>query len=106
MVFNQEKEIKKIKEFVNLVENPKIELRHYKDPVLVWALQDGTVYYTIWENETLSRFGLKNVDGWDYEEDLLFCPYWMNPEEDEDDDLDDDDDDLDLICNLKIDISN
>lgn len=101
MVFKQEKDSRKIKDFVDLVENHKLELRHYKDPILVWAVQDGTVYYTIWENELLDKFGLENVDGWDYEEDLLFCPDWMNPEEDEDEDLDDDDD-LDLICNVKI----
>lgn len=102
MVFKQETEVKKIREFVDLVENHKLELRHYKNPVLVWAVQDGTVYYTIWEEETLGRFGLENVDGWDYEEDLLFCPDWMNPEDEVEEDDDDDDDDEGLICDLKL----
>ncbi|MBW6513939.1 MAG: hypothetical protein K0B87_04185 [Candidatus Syntrophosphaera sp.] len=103
MDFRKESDLKKIKEFLDLSENHKIELRHYKDPVLVWAVADGTAYYAIWESELLDRFGLENVDGWDFEEDLLFCPDWMaEPEEGEDADLDDDDDeDLDLICRLK-----
>ena len=103
MDFRKESDQKKIKEFLELSENHKIELRHYKDPVLVWAVTDGTAYYAIWESELLDKFGLENVDGWDFEEDLLFCPDWMaEPEEGEDGDLDDDDDeDLDLICRLQ-----
>ena len=69
-----------------------MDLRRYKNPVLVWGVDDGTVYYSFWEEELLDRFGIDNVDGWDFEEDLLFCPDWMGPEEDDDDDLDDDDD--------------
>ena len=43
------------------------------------------------------------MDGWDFEEDLLFCPDWMEDEDGFDDDLDDDDeDDADLICNFKM----
>jgi hypothetical protein len=42
----------------------------------------------------LNRFGLDNVDGWDYEEDIVFCPDWVRDDEDDDDDWDDDDDDL------------
>ena len=47
-------------------------------------------------DEILERFGLKNVDGWDSTEDLIYCPDWMqDPEEDEDlDDIDLDDDDI------------
>ncbi len=103
MEYRKESNLKKIREFLDLSENHKIELRHYKDPVLVWAVSDGTAYYAIWENELLEKYGLANVDGWDFEEDLLFCPDWMgDAEDDADDDLDDDDDDLDLICDLKI----
>jgi hypothetical protein len=104
MQFRQEGEAKKIKEFLSLVDNHKIDIRHFKHPVLVWAIQDGTVYYSFWEDEILTRFGLDNVDGWDYEEDLLFCPDWIGEPEDEDeDDLDDDDDDLGSLCNLNFD---
>ena len=103
MEYRKENDLKKIREFLDLSENHKIELRHYKDPVLVWAVADGTAYYAIWENELLEKYGLANVDGWDFEEDLLFCPDWMgDAEEDAEDDLDDDDDDLDMICELKI----
>lgn len=103
MEYRKENDLKKIREFLDLSENHKIELRHYKDPVLVWAVADGTAYYAIWEHELLEKYGLANVDGWDFEEDLLFCPDWMgDAEEDAEDDLDDDDDDLDMICELKI----
>ena len=93
MEFKQESNFKKLKEFLDMVENHHIELRRYKNPVLVWAVQDGTVYYAFWEEEMLSKFGLNNVDGWDYEEDVLFCPDWIDEDADwdEDDDLDDDD---------------
>ncbi len=93
MEFKRQDEIKKIKEFLDMVENHKVELRRYKTPVLVWAVEEGTVYYSFWEHEMLDKFGLENVDGWDYEEDMLFCPDWV---EDDDDDFDDDDDDDDL----------
>lgn len=104
MQYRQESELKKIKEFVDLVENHKIDLRHYKSPVLVWGIQEGTVYYSFWEAELLQRFGLDNVDGWDFEEDLLFCPDWVGDTEDDDADFDDDDDDddLGLICDIKL----
>jgi len=102
MVFKQENSSKKIKEFLDLVENHKIELRHFKSPVLVWAVQDGTVYYSFWDSSLLDQYGLENVDGWDYEEDALFCPDWVMDEEEEDLDDDDDDDDLGLICDIKI----
>ncbi len=104
MEFKRESNIKKIREFLDLSDNHKIELRRYSSPILVWAVTDGTAYYTIWENDLLERFGIENVDGWDFEEDLLFCPDWMADESDDDDfELDDDDDeDLELICKLKL----
>ncbi len=104
MVFKAEKNLKKIKEFLDMVENHKIELRRYKDPNLVWSVQDGTVYYAFWDTELLDKFGIENVDGWDYEEDLLFCPDWLSEEDNEDDDDDDDDDDdFSSIKNLHFD---
>ncbi len=92
MEFKVENDRKKIREFLDLVENHKIELRHYKHPVLVWANADGVCYYSFWEEETLGHYGLANVDGWDFEEDLLFCPDWVLDEDEPDDDLDDIDD--------------
>jgi hypothetical protein len=60
---------------------------------LVWQVSEGTVQYSIWEEDLLDRFGLASVDGWDYEEDALFCPDWVsNTGDDWDDDIDDDDD--------------
>lgn len=108
MKFKQESSIKKIKEFLDLVENHKIELRHYKHPVLVWAVQEGTVHYSFWESVTLEQYGLDNVDGYDFEEDALFCPDWVLDEDEELDDFeeDDEDDDLGLICDLKINKNN
>lgn len=103
MQYHEELNSKKIKEFIDLVENHKIDIRHYRTPVLVWGVNDGTVYYSFWEQDTLQRYGLENVDGYDYEEDLLFCPDWMaDADEPQDDDDDLDDDDLGLICNLKL----
>ncbi|MEN6445522.1 MAG: hypothetical protein ABFC98_05700 [Candidatus Cloacimonas sp.] len=107
MIFKKESDTGKIKEFLSLVENLKVELKHYKKPVLVWAVQAGTVYYSFWEEELLLRYGLENVDGWDYEEDLLFCPDWVEDSEDEDiDDSDLDEDDIAEInrfCHLNLD---
>jgi hypothetical protein len=98
MVFKKESDPKKIKEFLTLVENPKVELRRYKSPVLVWAVQDETVYYSFWEDDLLSRYGLENVDGWDFEEDLLFCPDWVEDSDEEDlDDIDLDEDDIEEL---------
>lgn len=94
MTFRQETDPAKLKEFLEMVENHKVEIRRYRHPVLVWANKEGTIYYSFWEQEVLDRFGITNVDGWDYEEDLLFCPDWVGDSEDDwDDDLDDDDDD-------------
>ncbi|MCB5265534.1 MAG: hypothetical protein PHT37_00595 [Candidatus Cloacimonetes bacterium] len=95
MDFRAEKDKKKIREFLDLVENHKVEIRHYKNPVLVWANLEGVCHYSFWEEETLERFGLANVDGWDFQEDMLFCPDWVDDEED-DEDFDDDESDEDL----------
>lgn len=94
MIYRSENNRKKIKEFFDLVENNKIELRYYKNPVLVWGNEDGTCHYSLWEEEILDRFGLENVEGWDYKEDLLFCPDWVagDEEDDPDEDIDDDED--------------
>ncbi|HCM16253.1 MAG: hypothetical protein PHS36_03430 [Candidatus Cloacimonetes bacterium] len=101
MEFRQENDRKKIKEFLDLVENHKIELRYFKNPVLVWANSDGVCHYSFWEEETLQKYGFANVDGWDYEEDLLFCPDWVaDDQEEEDFDDDDDDEDLGVFCDL------
>ncbi len=105
MIFREEANPKRLKEFVDMVDNPKLEMRRFKYPVLVWAVKEGTVYYTIWEREVLDKFGLSSVDGWDYEEDALFCPDWIDENEDDwDDDTDDDNDDdfdLDVFDDLK-----
>ena len=46
MDFRAEKDKKKIREFLDLVENHKVEIRHYKNPVLVWANLEGVCHYT------------------------------------------------------------
>lgn len=102
MVFKKLDEIKKIKEFLDMVENHKIELRRYKTPVLVWAVQEGTVHYSFWESDMLDKFGLENVDGWDFEEDMLFCPDWVSDDEDDlEEDADDEDDDFSDLLGIK-----
>mgnify|MGYP001420728719 FL=1 len=84
----------KIREFLDLVENEKYDLRKYTRPVLVYTVDENEkVKYSLWESDLLHRFGLDNVDGWDYEEDILFCPDWVKDEDEFDDDDDDDDDD-------------
>ena len=84
-----EKDRKKILDFFQLINNEKYNLRKYSRPVLVYKVDDGVVYYSLWEESLLMQYGLEYVDGWDYNEDLLFCPDWMSDEED--DDFDDDD---------------
>ncbi len=85
-------EKKKIREFFDLVENEKYDLRKYSRPVLVYTIDENEIVkYSLWEEDLLRRFGLENVDGWDYEEDLLFCPDWIQDAEEDDDDDDDDD---------------
>ncbi len=93
-----EKDREKIKEFFEL-KGTDFSLRKFHKPVLVYEIADDKVRYSLWEEELLDRFGLKNVDGWDATENVMFCPDWMREkfEDEEDDiDLDDDDDDFDL----------
>lgn len=91
-MFKSESNREKIIEFIYLIENEKIDLRRYTRPVLVWTIQDQKVGYTVWEEDLFNRFGLENVDGWDYEEDIGFAPDWIFDDDDADD-FDDDDDD-------------
>lgn len=94
-----EKDRERIKEFFEL-KGTDFTLRKYHKPVLVYEIADDKVRYSLWEEDLLNRFGLKNVDGWDATENVAFCPDWMldnYQDEDLDDmDFDDDDDDLDL----------
>ncbi len=90
-MMQKESRREKIVEFLQMTENPTVELRKYSKPVLVWQVSEGTVQYSIWEADILERFGLENVDGWDFEEDALFCPDWVVEDEDWYDDDDDDD---------------
>lgn len=83
----------RIKEFFELSETD-FDLRKYHKPVLVYKLDGDKVRYSLWEKEMLDRYGLKNVDGWDKTEELIFCPDWMQEDEDDLDDIDIDDDDL------------
>ncbi len=86
----------RIREFLDLLGNERYDLRKYTRPVLVYKVEDKTVFYSIWEDDLLNRFGLSNVDGWDYKEDTIFCPDWvigidkdeLLAELDEDEDLD------------------
>ena len=96
-MMRKETDKERIKEFYDLVENPFI-LRKYHKPVLVYDIEGDKIRYSLWEEELLNRFGLKNVDGWDATEDLIFCPDWMRDDmDDEGEDINDDDDlDLDL----------
>ncbi|OQY40169.1 MAG: hypothetical protein B6226_00395 [Candidatus Cloacimonetes bacterium 4572_65] len=91
-MYNSEADKEKIKEFLYLIENEKIDLRRFTRPVLVWIVKDQKVGYTIWEEDLLKRFGLENVDGWDYDEDISFAPDWILGDDEFDDDDDDDDD--------------
>ena len=88
-MFKKEEDINRIKEFFEL-NDKNYTLRKYHKPVLVYDIADDKVRYSLWEADMLQRFGLKNVDGWDNTEDLIFCPDWMQGlDEEEDDDLDD-----------------
>lgn len=83
-----EKDKKRIWEFFELSDTD-FNLRKYRKPVLVYKVDGDKIRYSLWEEELLERFGLKNVDGWDASEDLIYCPDWMR--DDIDDDIDDDD---------------
>ena len=89
-----EKDKNRIKEFFEL-SGMDFNLRKYHKPILVYEVADDKVRYSLWEEEILDRYGLKNVDGWDKTENVAFCPDWMQGEEDDDDlesiDLDEDD---------------
>lgn len=89
-----EKDKKRIREFLELLDNEKYELRRYSHPVLVYEIAGNDVRYSLWEEDVLERYGLQNVDGWDFEEDTVFCPDWVLNDDDDDDDLDDDDEDF------------
>lgn len=85
----------RIKEFFEL-RSTNHNLRQYHRPVLVYEVVGDKVRFSLWEEDILNRYGLKNVDGWDETEDLFYCPDWMQgkeeEEEEEDIDLDDEDD--------------
>ena len=89
-----ERDKKRIREFFNLVENEKYDLRKYSVPVLVYFVDENKrVKYSLWDGDLLNRFGLENVDGWDFEEDISFCPDWIEGEVD-DETWDDEEDEL------------
>ncbi|PID28990.1 MAG: hypothetical protein CSB55_02675 [Candidatus Cloacimonadota bacterium] len=93
-MIKQETSKEKIKEFFELLNDEHYDLRKYSHPVLVYKVEDERVYYTLWEESILKRFGTDNIFGWDYDEDLFFCPDWVTGiYDDDDDDFDDDDDD-------------
>lgn len=91
-MFKSDSNREKIREFLYLIENEKIDLRRFTHPVLVWAVKDQRVCYTVWEEDLLHRFGLENVDGRDYDEDISFAPDWILDDDDDDLLFDDDDD--------------
>ena len=78
-----EKNKDRIKEFFELSDT-NFEIRKFHKPVLVYDIFEDEVRYSLWEEEMLERFGLKNVDGWDKTEELIFCPDWMQDEDEED----------------------
>lgn len=84
----------RIKEFFEL-RSANQNLRQYHRPVLVYEVVGDKVRFSLWEEDILNRYGLKNVDGWDETEDLFYCPDWMQGKEEEEEDIDlDDEDDL------------
>ena len=84
----------RIKEFFELSSTNQ-NLRKYHRPVLVYGVVGDKVRFSLWEEDILDRYGLKNVDGWDETEDLFYCPDWMQGKEEEEEDIDlDDEDDL------------
>lgn len=90
----REDKIERIREFYDLTDQ-LYTLRKFHKPVLVYDVADDKVRYSLWEAELLERFGLENVDGWDYTEDVFFCPDWMQPDLDDLEDFDEEDIDLD-----------
>jgi hypothetical protein len=92
MMMKAERDLKRIKEFFEL-NKTEFTLRKFHKPILVYDIVDDKVRYSLWEMEILDRFGLKNVDGYDKTENIIYCPDWMqgNDEDEEDFDLEDDD---------------
>lgn len=88
-----EKDKSRIKEFFELSESEFI-LRKYHKPVLVYEVVEDKVRYSLWEEEMLERFGLKNVDGWDATEDVIFCPDWMRDEDEPEFDEEDEEEEV------------
>ncbi len=86
----REDNIKRIREFFDLTDQ-LYTLRKYHKPVLVYEVAEDKVRYSLWEAELLERFGLDNVDGWDYTEDVFFCPDWMRPDMEDFDDFEEED---------------
>ena len=64
-MMHKETDKTRIREFLDLLGNERYDLRKYTRPVLVYKVEDKTVFYSIWEDDLLNRFGLSNVDGWD-----------------------------------------
>lgn len=96
-----EKDKQKIKEFFELTVTD-YTLRKYHKPVLVYEVVGDKVHYSLWEEEILERYGLKNVDGWDKTENIAFCPDWMrNDVEEEEEELEDIDLDEDDVNEVK-----
>ncbi len=79
-----ERNKERIKEFFELSETD-FNLRKFHKPVLVYAIDGDKVRFSLWEEEMLEKFGLENVDGWDRTEELIFCPDWMQGNEDDED---------------------
>jgi len=89
-----EKDKQRILEFFELSDQ-NYNLRKYTKPVLVYIVEDDMVKYSIFEADTLQQYGLENVDGYDHTENVVFCPDWMQEDDEDFDDFDlDDDDDL------------
>jgi hypothetical protein len=96
-----EKDKNRIKEFFEL-SGMDFNFGKYHKPILVYEVADDKVRYSLWEEEILDRYGLKNVDGWDKTENVAFCPDWMQGEDEEDnlDDIDLDEEDLKIGINI------
>ena len=96
-----EKNRDRIREFFELT-GADLSLRKFHKPVLVYDIADDKVRYSLWEEDILERFGLKNVDGWDATENAIYCPDWMLGEEEDENNDDIEIDDLDLVKGLDL----
>jgi len=83
---------KRIMEFLQLIEK-NVHFERFLKPVLTYSFDDDLVYFSIWEEDILEKFGFENIYGHDFKESIFFCPDWMTNQKEtlEDDDLDDDD---------------